>query len=205
MTNLNEQELNIARDIIGVGLKRSADSLSFLMHDTIVSEWPNDFDNVGHELPKIIKGENDLNIHLLLTEVVGELKGTCCLILTEDEANNLRETALPAEIKANAELMAEMNDAILLEADNIITASVITEFSNHLQKRIFGDVPQLKKMNYCELSSFLKEKLDSGAYVLNFRTAFTSTTVKFRPEFFWLLDQNFLDAIKCRAGELKEN
>ena len=51
------------------------------------------------------------------------------------------------EITGNPEIMAEMSDGILLEVDNIISASVITQFSNILNHRIHGGVPQLKKLD----------------------------------------------------------
>jgi len=70
------------------------------------------------------KGEN---INLLLTEIIGELNGICCLLFTEDEANKLRHAALPPEIINDSALMTEMRDGILLEVDNIISAAVITQ------------------------------------------------------------------------------
>ena len=49
------------------------------------------------------------------------MKGICCLIFSEEEANHLRSAALPPEILNSPEMMAEMSDGIMLEVDNIIS------------------------------------------------------------------------------------
>ncbi len=195
MVNITSTELQVAKEIVNAGLLKSAESLSFFMKEKIeLDKMDYSFNKSSNPADFTTKTGN--NVHLLLTEVVGELKGLCCLIFTEDEANKLRQTALPPEIINNPEIMAEMSDGILLEIDNIISASVITQFSNILKHKIHGGVPQIKKMNNNEINQFIKGKLDNDMLIINFNTHFISQNLDFSPQFLWLFDKSFSDSIQ---------
>jgi chemotaxis protein CheY-P-specific phosphatase CheC len=199
MTNIHSNELNVARDIVNTGLLKAAESLSFFMKETISLDNM-DFTFNKSPDPADFSDKKGDNIHLLLTDIIGELKGVCCLIFSEDEANKLRQVALPPEITSSPEMMSEMCDGILLEVDNIISASVITQFSNILQHRIYGGVPNLKKLNNEQLNQFIKEKLEDNMFVINFNTHFISSHLDFSPQFLWLFDESFAGSIRKFAA-----
>jgi len=118
------------------------------------------------------------------------------LIFSEQEANQLRNAALPPEITNDPEMMKEMKDGILLEVDNIISASVITQFSNILKIKIHGGVPMIKKMDESELNHYIKGLLENNLYIINFKTRFVSSNLDFSPQFLWFFDESFADRIK---------
>jgi chemotaxis protein CheY-P-specific phosphatase CheC len=195
MENLNNAELFAAKSIINKGLSRAAESLSFFMKEEI------HFNELSFSVNKVQKestftSKPGKNIHLLITNVIGELKGVCCLIFSEDEADKLRSTALPKEILDNPAMMLEMSDAIMLEVDNIISASVITEFSNILNNKIHGGVPELKKMSLHEINNYVASNFSRDMYIINFKTRFSSGQLDFNPEFVWLFDNTFLHSVR---------
>ena len=195
MKNLTSQEIDVAKTIISAGLVKSAESLSFFMNETITLkdfDAEKQLDNPPLELSK--KDEN--NIHLLTTKVIGEMKGICCLIFSEEEADHLRQAALPQEILDSPEMMEEMSDGIMLEVDNIISASVITQFSNLLKVKIHGGGPSLKKVTSKEMEEFITGEVDQELYLISFKTSFESSKANFNPEFVWLFDNTFIDCIK---------
>lgn len=198
MENLNNTELFAAKTIINQGLSKAAESLSFFMKEEIsFKELSFSINKLNNSIDFTSKfGEN---IHLLITNVIGELKGVCCLIFSEEEADKLRHTALPKEIIENPALMAEMSDAIMLEVDNIISASVITQFSNILNHKIYGGVPELKKLTVQEMNEYASTNFLKEMYIINFKTQFQSSHLNFNPEFVWLFDNTFLDSIKSFA------
>lgn len=195
MEALNEREHLFAETIIKQGLSKAAESLGFFMKEQIKSNGVhlaiNKFDKNFDFTQKY-----GANIHFLITEVIGELKGVCCLVFSEEEANQLRKAALPKEIVENPEMMTEMADAIMLEVDNIISASVITQFSNLLEHKIYGGVPQLKKFDAKQLNEFVDSNYSNELYIINFKTHFVSSNLDFSPEFTWLFDNSFLSSIK---------
>jgi chemotaxis protein CheY-P-specific phosphatase CheC len=203
MESLNKNELQVATKIVRQGLLKAAESLSFFMKEKVgISALELQVHN-----DVLIPEKTGRNIHLLTTEIIGELPGICYLIFSEEEANELRDVALPLEIKNNPVLAAEMNDAIMLEVDNIISASVITEFSNLLKQKIYGDVPTMKLVNQNELHDLLCGTRDKNLFAINFKTSFISSNLNFCPEFVWLFNNKFLDSIKDltkrqEAGEI---
>jgi chemotaxis protein CheY-P-specific phosphatase CheC len=195
MEKLNPKELNAARSIINIGLSRAATSLSFFMKEEIrINGLDLRFNKFENQSDFTCKFGN--NIHFLVTEVIGELKGTCCLIFSEEEADHLRTAALPQDIRENVQMMAEMSDAIMLEVDNIISASVITEFSNLLGHKIYGGVPNLKKFTVNEMEEFVKQNYEKEMYIINFKSHFVSSKLDFKPDFVWLFDDSFLNSVK---------
>jgi chemotaxis protein CheY-P-specific phosphatase CheC len=199
MKDLTPQEIDVARKIISAGLVKSAESLSFFMNETISLK---DFDAEKNlDNPPLELGKKDeSNIHLLTTKVIGEMKGICCLIFSEEEADHLRKAALPQEILDSPEMMEEMSDGIMLEVDNIISASVITQFSNLLKVKIHGGVPDLKKVTFKEMEDYISSEVNNELYLISFKTSFESSKAQFNPEFVWLFDNTFIDNIKKYAA-----
>jgi len=187
--------MQTARNIISAGLVKAAESLSFFMNETItLNEVDQDDQFSVHSIE--IEKKNQSNIHLMITKVIGELNGVCCLIFSEEEADQLRNTALPPEVLNSPEMMAEMSDGIMLEVDNIISASVITQFSNMLKVKIYGGVPALRKVDSVELENYLQNEINNELYLISFKTKFKSSHVSFAPEFIWLFDNTFVESIK---------
>lgn len=195
MKGLTQKEEEVAKQIISAGLVKAAESLTFFMNETITLK---DFeeDKLIEQPPLELGKKEEASILLLTTKVIGDIKGVCCLIFSEEEADHLRQAALPAEILESPEMMAEMSDGIMLEVDNIISASVITQFSNLLKVKIHGGVPDLKRVNYQEMESIIQDDINNELYLISFKTSFESAKVAFNPEFVWLFDNAFIDSIK---------
>lgn len=200
INQLNEKEIAVAKKIISLGLVKAAESLSFFMNETITLKEFED-DKLLNQPPLELSKKDETNIQFLTTKVIGELKGVCCLIFSEVEADHLRSAALPPEILESPEMMAEMSDGIMLEVDNIISASVITQFSNLLKVKIHGGVPDLKKINYNEMEEIISNEINNELYLISFKTSFESSKAAFNPEFVWLFDNAFIESIKKYALE----
>lgn len=204
MENINSNELQAAKEIVNTGLLKAAESLSFFMKEKIsLDDMDVNFNKSSN--PADFTSKKGDNIHLLLTDIIGELKGVCCLIFSEEEADKLRHTALPPEITSNPEIMSEMSDGILLEVDNIISASVITQFSNILKHKIYGGVPSIKKLNKEQLNQYIKGKLEEDMFVINFNTHFVSSHLNFSPQFLWLFDNSFAESIRNYSANLENS
>jgi len=199
MNIFDKKELEAARFIINTGLQGAAKSLSFFMKDTVEVEKAEVNESLaeGDFYQKYLREP----IYVLSTKIVGELEGTCCLIFTQQEAKQFQEAALPKEVTDNPTMFDSMKDAILLEADNIIAASVITQFANLLGKNIHGAVPELKKITPHEFKALLDTYVDDDAYIIDFKTTFISPKEAFSPVFVWFLNQPFIDGIKTYAAQ----
>ena len=195
MDELNHIETDVAKEIINIGLGKAADSLSFFSQQKVIirsSELmlknTSEAQNLSNK-----KGEN---IHVLTTDIIGELSGVCFLIFNEKEVNKLLKISLPASILEDEEQKLVMSDAILKEADNIISASVITQFSNLLKFSIHGGIPEMDVMSEEKVMPFLLSRATNSKYFLQISAQFHTEEVDFSPEFVWFLDSKFIEGIK---------
>lgn len=195
MENLTAQEVNTAKEIIDLGLQKAAESLSFFMKEPITLKEV-DF-NISSNQTIDVKNEDSLdNLYVLTTEMKGELKGVCYLVFNQEEKDEICKVALPAEIFNNPEKLKNMEEPLLLEVDNIISASVITQISNKLKQKVYGDVPAMKLMTAKDLKNNITEQMNPNKFIIGFKTVFISSKSNFNPEFFWVIDPNFFECVK---------
>lgn len=193
MTGLTKDEQNTAENIINRGLQEAAEALSFFMKQPVRAasiKW-SDL-QLSEQLPHAQRDDN----YLLITELVGDIKGLCCLIFSSDEAHLLQQTALPPEVMADEVMAKTMGEAILLEVDNIIAAAVITQLANLLQRQLHGAVPELRVLSAVELDNFVQERLEEQAHVFNFKANFKTADGAFGPAFLWFVQEPMLSAIR---------
>ncbi|MCF6308681.1 MAG: hypothetical protein L3J09_12120 [Flavobacteriaceae bacterium] len=195
MDELNHIETDVAKEIINIGLGKAADSLSFFSQQKVIIRSSELILKNTNEAKDLSKKTGD-NIHVLTTDIVGELSGVCFLIFNEKEVNKLLKISLPASILEDEEQKVIMSDAILKEADNIISASVITQFSNLLGFNIHGGIPNMDIMSEKEVLPFLLSRAENSKHYLQISAQFHTEEVDFSPEFIWFLDSKFIDGIK---------
>lgn len=200
MIELNNIELDVAREILNIGLSKSADSLSFFIKDQVFVKTFDLYLGDADTLESYLEVDHDKELSILTTELKGELTGDCFLIFDENEVEELLKVSLPASILDNPDQKAEMGKAILLELDNIVAASVITQFSNILDCRVYGDVPNLEVVASDELATIIKQKANLD-YYLCFKVDFHTNELDLKPKFIWGLGEKFLEGVKEIALE----
>ncbi|MCU0433076.1 MAG: hypothetical protein MUC87_06450 [Bacteroidia bacterium] len=191
MMSFSTPEFLFAMQMARAGLGRAAVSMSAIMKKEIRVDESDFRLRQASELDDFPVNDKE-DVCLLITHVKGELPGTCCLVFSYSEAGHLYQTALPAALAGNA----EMQDAILLEMDNIISASVVTEFANRMNVKIYGDVPQLQRMSGEALRGFLRNQIYRDTFAINFKSSFITQEMNFTPEFIWFFDQQFVELIR---------
>lgn len=192
---LNQVELDITKEIISIGIAKAADSFSFFIKGKVMINLMDLKVNFKKYFPLSRKYPTGRN-YLLTTVIKGELKGESYLLFNEQEAESIVDANLPDSIKNNPEEKAKMTEAFLLEIDNIITASVITQFSNIFQRKIYGDVPSLNILAGNEINQFLSANHNKDLNVIYFNARFITENTEINPEFIWLMDDTFFEEVK---------
>lgn len=200
MENITSQEISFAKEIIGQGLIKAAESLSFFMKETITLK-ESDFKISDEQEISIRNTNNEEDLFVLSTEMKGELKGICFLVFNKDEKDEICRVALPPEIFNNSDKLKNMQEPLLLEVDNIISASVITQIANKLKQKVYGDVPNLLLMNSNSLRETIVNQMKPDKLIIGFQTEFISSKAHFNPEFFWILEPGFLNSVKTKLLE----
>lgn len=75
---------------------------------------------------------------MLTTEVFGDLSGKSYLLLSVDELE-----WLTTKIPNHANQHENMTEEFIKEVNNILSASVITWLANHLECKVYGNVPEI--------------------------------------------------------------
>ena len=139
--DLNDNELKVATKLIFEGLSMAKASMEQILQSPINIEQI-DYGTSDMDINRF--GGDDSEVHVIKTELLGELKGTSHLIFSEQEVKKLYESSLPPKIVADdSKESTIMKLGFLTEIDNMVSAAVITEFSNFLGVEIYGNVPSL--------------------------------------------------------------
>ncbi len=195
IAKLNESEFKAATDLINGGLSMAKQSMEQILQSPIhLSKI--DLNEDEHEVPQFLK-EIDSEVHLLQTELKGELKGSCHLIFSGDEVKKITEACLPAAlIKEDNEISRAMKMEFLKEVDNMVAAAVVTEFANILGLEIYGHVPHLHIMAASEVADYLQSQASDLDSIIHFKAQFHGAELDINPDFVWIFNEKFLDKIK---------
>lgn len=197
MGNFTTEETKAAKEIISVGLIKAAESLSFFMKEKIALSEADFTISTNENITAKVNSAEEL--YVLVTEMKGEMKGVCFLVFNREEKDEICKMALPPEIYNDSSKLYSMQEPLLLEVDNIISASVITQIANQLKKKIYGDVPRLTLMSTEGLRKMILKQMEPDNFIIGFQTEFVSSKSHFHPEFFWILEPDFL---KCVRSEI---
>lgn len=200
---LSKIELDITKEIINIGIAKAADSFSFFIKGKVMIRLFEVKVNLEKYFPLSRKYPTSKN-YLLTTEIKGDLKGRAYLLFNEQEAENIVAGNLPERIFNNPVEREKMTEAFLLEIDNIITAAVVTQFSNIFQCKVYGDVPSLDILPGNEINAFLSLRNNKGLNVIYFNARFITENVEINPEFIWLMDDKFFREVKNVLSDQKK-
>jgi len=196
MSILNTQEQQIAQEIIAAGYQNAAQSFSGIAQQQVSIRTSTLKVTDEHQLLKLDKSGK---LTLVTTRIMGETSGKSYFLLNEEECEAIFTTCLSPGNKDESRRM--MEEAIIKEIDNIISAAVITEFSNRLQVSIFGDVPALYDGPDHSILKLIQADFTNTSgqdYYLFTNTYFVfENDTTLQPQFFWRLPLDFLLRIKA--------
>lgn len=195
LNNLTATEMKAATDLISGGLTMAKSSMEQILQSPI------DLKKIDYGMPSLDAPLFDTKeggkLHLIKTELKGQLTGSCFLILSEKEVNKINEACLPKEILADDSADADfMKMAFLKEIDNMVAAAVVTEFSNILDLELFGDVPHAFLLNEAEVNEHLATEGKVFQNMIHFKAIFHGKELDIAPDFIWMFSDVFVDRIK---------
>ncbi|MGD1889839.1 MAG: hypothetical protein ACFB15_04455 [Cyclobacteriaceae bacterium] len=195
MKALTNQEQRIVQHLIEIGYNNAASSFSSLVKQPVTIEAL--CFEIAETSTKVPITYQDGNMTLVTTDIMGEAGGRSYLLLSESECSALQGVCAPSI--SDEEQRKVMQEAIVKEIDNILSAAVLTEFSNALDLHVFGGVPHLFILPRQEMKGKIEEDFaaaDDG-YCLTANTRFLlEENTQLQPQFFWRLTTDFLHRIE---------
>lgn len=201
--NFDKTELQLTKDLINIGLEKAAQSMAFFTKNDVSIQSTELQIKPMSFLENVISKEDD-DIAILTTEIMGDVSGVSYLIFSQDEIEEIWKVSLPENIRSDTEKMKVMGDAILLEMDNIIVASVVTQLANALNYSIYGNVPNISRTATKGFSEMFASARQSSNYFLYFKSEFRTEGLDIQPDFIWLLDDKYLTGVKNIIAENKD-
>jgi chemotaxis protein CheY-P-specific phosphatase CheC len=183
-----ESQSKTLETIIHNGYHRAAESFSAMIgHPVTIENRAVDIQkNPPQPNTSVHKNEP---VTLAITRVIGGLRGESYLLLTPDEESVI--CAMSRNAFGGASIA---NQLIVKEIDNILSAAVITEFSNVLNLRMYGDVPELyQTVNHDQLIELMNSTQREGDYYVRANANFKfEGHVSISPDFIWKFEQKLL-------------
>ena len=177
--------------VMNSGFERAAGSFSRMINRNVrITSSQSVLVRHDNDMSYISEEEGDL--YVLTTQIIGDVSGKSFLIFNQDESNEIFQTLNP---KIHYQ---ELNEAFLMEIDNIISASVISDLSNALDIEVYGDVPNLHKIHSRDLQPYmeLEVKSDDPSTMIFANTTFVfETHERIHPQFIWKLNSKIYDLI----------
>jgi chemotaxis protein CheY-P-specific phosphatase CheC len=192
---LSESEFQVASKLIFEGLSMAKSSMEQILQSPITIEKI-DYEDHKPGIHRFVE-EEEGNVHLIKTELMGELKGISHLIFSEKEVSKLYAACLPPSVLNDDSKESEiMKMGFLTEIDNMVAAAVITEFSNFLNLEIYGQVPSLAVIPSKGVNEYLETESRDFDSIVHFKAIFHGKELDISPDFVWVFNSKFVDRIK---------
>ncbi|MES2731562.1 MAG: hypothetical protein V4714_07430 [Bacteroidota bacterium] len=196
MSLLSSYELDITKELMSIALANAADSFSKMANERVLirdydlqilekTHWDNQLLNA-----------NDTDWYVLTTDVIGKLAGKSYLLLNHSDAEKIFHIFTPSQAEIQLGQLTVLQEAVLLELDNIVTAAMVTQLSNFLSLTIYGDVPNLRYLNRDLTLNYLKSNVEQYDVIINVRARFQSYETNMSPSFICFFKSEFLVAIQ---------
>jgi chemotaxis protein CheY-P-specific phosphatase CheC len=196
MPLLSSYELDITKELMSIALANAADSFSKMANEKVMIR---DYDLQILEKtqwnPELLNS-NDTDWYVLTTDVIGKLTGKSYLLLNQNDAQKIFRIFTPSQAETQSGDLTELQEAVLLELDNIITAAMVTQLSNFLSLATYGDIPNLKYLTRTGTLNYLNSDVKHYDVIINVRARFQSYETNMSPTFICFFKSEFLAAIK---------
>lgn len=196
LDKLNENELKVAAKLVFDGLSMAKRSMEQILQSPISIEKIDYSDTASGKSPMLAYDEGE-SVHIIRTELIGELKGISHLIFRESEVAKVFRACLPASlIESESHESQMMKMGFLTEIDNMMAAAVITEFSNFLGLEIYGHVPSLYVKKAADVNTYLHEESMGFDSIIHFKAIFHGVELDISPDFVWIFQEDLVNKIK---------
>ncbi|MGC4021110.1 MAG: hypothetical protein QM734_03780 [Cyclobacteriaceae bacterium] len=185
----NKSRENYVIHIMNSGFTRAAHSFSNMVGRPVrITNSASVLIRHDHDFACFSEEKGDLVV--LTTQIIGSISGKSFLIFSDEESKEIFKS-----LKSNNQGLQE---AFLMEIDNIISASVIAELSNALDIEVYGDVPHLNRVHSRDLQDFMNREVkkdEPSSMIVSNTTFHFEKGDRVHPQFIWKLSSKVFDII----------
>ncbi|MBT1689536.1 hypothetical protein [Dawidia soli] len=189
----NKSRENYILQVMNKGFERAAQSFSQFI-EAPVTLTSTQFVLARRDEDVTFLSEEKGNVYVLITQIIGEFAGRSYLIFTLEECEGI----FRAVSKNKPGMSDSLKEPLLLEIDNIISASVIAELADSLMAEVYGDVPSLQILPASALEDIVGKDVDHErpSSVIFAKTTFCfDGHQQITPQFIWKISTQVFDII----------
>lgn len=192
---LSEYEMDVTKELISIALANAADAFSKMAGEKVLVNQFN-LTIAPPDGSPLLSDSQQAPMHILTTDVKGTLEGKSYLIFDATDTRRIFKIFAPGKEVAADGSLDELQEGLLLELDNILSAAVITQLSNFLDLFIYGDVPGLRTMNRADALACFGKETGHFDVVFHIHARFKSYQNNLQPVFIWFFKSDFLLATR---------
>ncbi len=203
--NLTDKEVHVAERLLKYGLAKGTLALEMVVQSPVVMK------QLEMTLPSEkgvtqYSNKNEQKSHLLKTELVGDLKGFCHLILSDEDVAKIQQKCLPAGLlEENNSQSRMMKMEFMTELDNMVAGAVVTELANYLELEMYGNVPALNVVNSEEVNEYIQSEAAEMDAHNAVRAIMHVPELNVFVEFVWLFQDRIIELVKNFSKTEKAN
>jgi len=194
----NKSEVDeVLYKLIEKGYQSACYSFSMILGKNVSLDIDNLVVCFGQSKLKLPEARSTRGQYIMTTNVVGELAGRSFLVLNEEEAQEVFLSTMP---------LSKLDDGIkkelLREIDNILSAAVITQLSNYLGIKIYGDVPKIEFVQGQEVDNHIfysGVENTKSIFLIAHSSFIINDRCHLRPCFIWQLDESIINLVRIKC------
>jgi chemotaxis protein CheY-P-specific phosphatase CheC len=199
MTVFSSHQQEQLQDLLNKGMKNA--SIAFSQLTGLHVEATNVKISLADSNDNIFPcNKNSDGLIVLVTRLIGDVGGKSYLVFDSNDVSTLQRKD-PFSKFVNNKLL---NEALLKEIDNILSAAVITVMSNGLAVNIFGDVPELENYSSVQANKIMSEYRPNGEISVIGQSSFNwREEPTFAPQFIWKFSSHILNKVEEQGAKNK--
>ncbi|MGD1843350.1 MAG: chemotaxis protein CheC [Thermonemataceae bacterium] len=206
MQQLSNYEFDITKELFSISLANAADAFSKMANEKVLLQGFEAKFIEMDDLNAIVKQFSEEKVYILRTEIKGKLRGRTYLLFHQKDIQTIFKIFAPPavhEMAADGQL-TDIQQDILLELDNILSAAMVTQLSNFLDIFIYGDIPKYSYFNNQKLTNLFAKDMKAFESILHIQTSLQSFHTNMSPAFFCFFEENFITITKDIIQNKKE-
>ncbi len=198
MAVLNDYEFDITRELFSIALANAADAFSKMSNEKVMLKGFEAHFIEGENIPALVASFASDEFYVLGTEIKGKMRGKTYFLLQRQDIQTLFKIFAPPAVHqiASDGQLSDIQQDILLELDNILSAAVVTQIANFLEVFIYGDIPKYHLKAAASLQTQLLQDVGSLRTVMHIRTQFQSYHTNMSPSFLCFFEDELVAVIR---------
>lgn len=196
MDQLSNTQQEIIGEFVDIALSKSLASMQGMLNVRLRKDYARFGLGTIRPIPEF-ESLGRFKVHIIKVTLKGELGGALYFVINAYEVGIINKACLPEDVTSSLNhANKEMKNGFILEIENIIAASSVTEIADFLGVELLGAVPEVKILKGNEVNEYLREESLNYHSSFNMESVLKGIDLNISPYVIWMLDKSFVQKLK---------